>query len=565
MDDSLRKKIAKATRSSIPEPGLKTYDVDKLSAYSGQTATNPWEWSIYDGAKFPGGMGKTQVQQIDYWTLRRLSATAYNQNLYARGIVRRLLTNEINTGLTPEAIPDESILGFDDGALNDWTEGVESRFGLWAGSAALCDFKQRSTFGAIQRSARIEALVTGDCLVVLRQSAATKLPMVQLISGNRINTPLFERVANIPASHHIKHGVQFDSKDRIVGYWVRQDDGTFKRIPANGEKSGRRISWLVFGTDKRLDDVRGQPLLALFIQSLQDIDAYRDSTNRKALLNSFFAASVEREVDKPGTLPIQGGAIRNDEVNTNDGDGKPRKLNISKYVPGVTLDEMQVGEKLKLHTGEGTDLNFGTFEETITASTAWTSEIPPEILHLSFSNNYSASQAAINEFKIYLNKFWSDWGETFCTPIYIEHLIAESLLGKNPFGTQLLQSWRNNASYDIFAAWTSVEWYGSIKPSTDMLKQGKGSELLLKLGLSTHAREARGATGTKYSKNIKRLKRENEQKVEAWRPILEVRAEFGDAAIDNIMNQTTAQQPDDAVQAISDNVIEAIGESNENV
>ena len=58
-----------------------------------------------------------------------------------------------------------------------------------------------------------------------------------------------------------------------------------------------------------------------------------------------------------------------------------------------------------------------------------------------------------------------------------------------------------------------------------MLKQGKGSELLLKMGLSTHAREARGATGSKFTKNVKRLKTENELLADAMRPMLELQAE----------------------------------------
>ncbi len=61
-----------------------------------------------------------------------------------------------------------------------------------------------------------------------------------------------------------------------------------------------------------------------------------------------------------------------------------------------------------------------------------------------------------------------------------------------------------------------------------MLKQAKGSKLLVSEGWSTNAREARITTGTKFTKNIKRLKRENELKAAAARPLLELRAEFGE-------------------------------------
>lgn len=544
MDDLLREKIESATGGKIPKPGLglKSINVDNLGAYVGQQTTSNWQWSIYDGTKFPGGYGPTQLQTVDYWTLRARSIHLFTQNMYARGLIRRLITNEINKGLTPESIPDESVLGLEPGSLGDWTEENENRFFLWGKNPILCDYRQRSTFGAIQRAARQEALIAGDILVVLRQSQATRLPTIQLISGNRIQTPLFDNTNRIPQSHTVRHGVQFDSRDRIVGYWIRQDTGEFIKIPAWGEKSGRRIAWLVYGTDKRLDEVRGQPLLSIILQSLKDIDDYRDSAQRKALINSFFAMSVEKDSDKPGTLPIRGGAVRNDEINTGDANNITRPLNVSQYIPGVAVDELQTGEKLKFHGGDGTDTNFAAFEETITAAIAWANELPPEILRLAFSNNYSASQAALNEFRIYQDKIWSSWGEEFCTPIYVEWLIAESLIGKNANAMDILQSWRDNSRFDLFAAWTSVEWYGSIKPTTDMLKQTKGSENLLKMGLSTHAREARITTGTKYSQNIKRLKRENEQLVEAMKPILEAKQQFGEDTVNDVMGQTSSAQ-----------------------
>jgi len=154
---------------------------------------------------------------------------------------------------------------------------------------------------------------------------------------------------------------------------------------------------------------------------------------------------------------------------------------------------------------------------------------------LSFSNNYSASQAAINEFKIYLNKVWSDWGETFCMPIYVEWLISETLLQKIT-APGLLQAWRNPQEYDVFGAWVATDWYGSIKPSTDMLKQAKGSKLLVEEGWTTNARESRMLTGTKFSKNIKRIKRENELKAEAARPLLELNKEFGTDVANDAIN-----------------------------
>ena len=445
-----------------PEPEV--FDVGEMAAYAGQNSFSPWETSIFDGGKFAGGYGATQLQYVDYWTLRARSAQLFNDNLYARGLIRRLVTNEINTGLTPDVFPDETLVGMTEDQLNDWADTVETRFGIWAKSPQACDYKKQHTFGAIQQIARLEALVNGDILVTLRINPQTKLPSIQLISGNKVQNPIMGDV-NVRQGHDVRHGVETDNKGRVVAYWVTQDDNTSKRMPAWGEKSGRRIAWLVFGCDKRLDDLRGQPLLSIVLQSLKEIDRYRDSAQRKAVINSMLAMFIKKTQDKPGTLPMTGGAVKNATAQVEDSGGVSRDFTVSNHIPGLILNELQTGEEPVSFGSQGTDVNFGTFEEAIIQAVAWANEIPPEILRLAFSNNYSASQAAINEFKIYLNKEWTRQGETFCTPVYIEWLINEALLG-NISAPGFLKAWRDPSDYAVFGSWTSVDWYGSIKPST---------------------------------------------------------------------------------------------------
>lgn len=521
-------------RQSAPDPTVDAIPVDQLLAYAGQTVLSPWQNSYFDGGKFAGGFGPTQVQTVDYWTLRARSAQLFNENLYARGLIRRLVTNEINTGLTHEASPDEGILGLQDGALDDWSEEEETRFGLWGSLPTVCDWYGEETFGSLQRTARREALIEGDVLVVLRVNQKTGVPAVQLMTGSRVQTPLGDYSPR--AGSVIRHGVERDAVGRVAAYHVRQDDGTFRRLPAYGEKSGRRIAWLVFGTDKRLDDERGQPLLSIVLQSLKEIDRYRDSAQRKAVINSILAMFIKKTQDKMGTLPITGGAVRRGAVDVADNttEGTPRKFNMASMIPGLVVEELQVGEEPVVKGGEGTDVNFGVFEEAVIQAVAWANETPPEILRLAFSNNYSASQAAINEFKIYLNRVWSGWGAEFCQPIRTEWLINENLRG-NLRVPGLLDAWRDPSRHAELAAWTSADWYGSIKPSTDILKQVRGSSMLVAEGFSTRAREARGTTGTKFSRNAKRLRQENQQLAEALRPMLELRQEFGPAAVESGM------------------------------
>lgn len=509
--------------------------------------------SSWNGAKFAGGFGVTEILAPDYWTLRARSNQLFTTNLYARGLIRRLVTNEINTGLFPEALPEEQTLDLDLGSLDEWGEDVEQRFLLWAKTPTACDFKKRDTFNKLQAQVRREALIAGDILIVLQQDPITKRPAVMTVRGENVRNPLEPRDLSAieGRGNRIENGVELDSAGRHVAFFIKQQDGTFKRVAARGSRSGRRLAWLVYGTDHRADTVRGMPLLGLILQSLKELDRYRDSAQRAAVINSMVAMFIEKGEDKPGTKPISSAAVRKDTASVPDSTapGGARALGVTELMPGTILEELQQGEKPHAYQ-PNSDVDLGKFEEVIISAIAWANEIPPEILKLAFSNNYSASQAAINEFKIYLNMFRTDFGEQFCTPVYLEWFISEALLDKIGNSQKILEAWFDRANFERFTAWTLAEWSGAIKPSTDILKQAKGYGELVERGWITNGRATRETTGQKYTRNMRTLKRENELFVDAMAPI----AAF-EAANPGASNAITAKK----VTELGDNII-ALGD-----
>jgi lambda family phage portal protein len=475
-----------------------------------------YSYQYNDGGKFLNGFGETKLFINDYWTLRERSAQLFKENPYARGIIRRLVTNEINSGLTPEVIPVESILGFEAGELGDWAEMVEDRFAIWADSKRLCDTTRQSNFGKLQRIARAEALITGDALIVLRMDRITGLPRVQIYSGTNIVDPLATVFKKLPDGNHIEYGVELNKFNQHVAYYVVDINGKINRIPAFGAKSGRRIAWMVYGSDKRIGEVRGEPMLSVVLQNLKEIDRYRDATQRKAVVNSILAMFIKKTEDKPGTKPLTGGAVKKGSGEITDTEGDIRKYNIANMHPGMTIETLQHGEEPVAFGNQGIDTNFGDFEASVLRVIAWMCEIPPEILQLSFSSNYSASQAANNEFTNYLNKAREEFGADFCQPIYQEWLLSEVLSQKIiTSGQQLLNAWRDPLKYDIFGAWLKSDWSGAVKPSTDPLKQTKAYERKVANGWITNDRAAKELNGTKFSRNMQTIKRENETKKNA--------------------------------------------------
>jgi lambda family phage portal protein len=485
-------------------------------------AVSKWD----DGEKFYGGFGDTQILVPDYWTLRARSAQLFETNLYARGIIRRFITNEINTGLHLESSPIESVLGLEQDALGDWSEDVENRWSLWEGEPYLCDFHELGTFGALQRVARMEALVSGDVLCVLMQDPRTDLPRLRLVSGALVQTPVD---ATPQKGNRIVHGVELDAQGRQVAYWIQQANfaaGRYesKRLPAFGEKSGRKIAWLVYGTERRLDQVRGKPFLALMLQALREIDRYKDATLRKAVINSMLAMFVTKTEDKPGTRPISGGGAHKRTQMVVDSEGKTRSFRTAELMPGLVIDELQKGEEPKAFPNQGTDEKFGAFEEAIVATLAWTSGYPPEILRLTFSSNYSASQAAVNELNMHLNVVRTAFGQDFCAPVYQEWLVSMVLLGKIR-APGLLEAWRDfYGQHDTYCAWVFSDWSGHIKPAMKLNDQVGGYAAEINIGAITHDRAARELTGMKFSRNVKLIAREAKLLAAALKPLKELEA-----------------------------------------
>jgi len=506
---------AEPQAAPVLESKVPIMDVNALNDFVGGGG------SSWNGDKFAGGFGFTKDYEIvDYYTLRLRSKQLFTENLYARGLVRRLLTNEINKGLALEATPDTEILGMSKEDLAKWSENTERRFSIWGSLREVCDYKKLNTFGAIQRQARMMALVSGDVLVVLRQNSVG-LPTVDLIDAGHVTDPETDKEIRAVRGrgNTVEHGVELDSIGNHVAFFIQQETGAHKRVLAYGARTGRKQAWLLYGTERLLDEVRGQSLLALVIQSLKEVDRYRDSEQRAAVVNSMIAMWVEKTEDKMGSLPMTGGAVRNDTVETqNDSRGR-KDVTFSSNMPGMVMQELQVGEKPTSYDTKRPNVNFGVFEASIINAVAWANEVPPEVLTLAFSSNYSASRGAVNEFKMYLDRMRAGFGEEFCSPIYQDFLISDVLQG-NTKADGLLSAWRDPAQWDKFGAWVLADWAGAIKPSVDLLKEVRAYKELVGEGWITRDRAARELTGQKYSKVTQQLVNENTQLVEALQPLI---------------------------------------------
>src|SRR5574344_1756233 len=174
---------------------------------------------------------------------------------------------------------------------------ITSQFSLYANNYELFDYGKELTFGEFQELVRREALLCGDGIIVARVNHTNGLPMWQWINGNYIKTPADYICKD---GNRIIQGVELDKYNRHVAYFVQTtENGVLKseRIPVKGEKSGRQISWMVYGSEKMSDKVRGEPLLANVLSMLSDVDKYKDAELRAAVINALIAFTVKKSPD----------------------------------------------------------------------------------------------------------------------------------------------------------------------------------------------------------------------------------------------------------------------------
>jgi capsid protein len=318
--------------------------------------------------------------------------------------------------------------------------------------------------------------------------------------------------------------VEIDRHERHIAYHVEEWNGeelSFRRIPVTGEKSGRQISWMVYGGMKLLNQVRGIPLLGNVLYMLKDLDRYKNAELRAAVINGLFAMYIYREQgNAPGTGVIAGtgryappsagtpASVAAQQAAQPALQPVPAVGGPTGLVPGLITERLAPGETPKSFDTQRPNVNFAAFEKTILSAISWSKGVPPEIGVMQFGSSYSAARMASNEYTTNL-RYQTFKNAKYFVIIYSEFIIQSVLLGNIDL-PGFLATIARPRQRNLQEAWLKCEWTGISRPSVDIQKEANALRNMVTGGWITNDQISREFSGMDFRTVQTKLRREKE-------------------------------------------------------
>ena len=494
--------IDRAINAISPEKALKREVARKklslVNSGYGNYGANATKKAVI-GWTHGGGSHREDIEE-HISTLRQRSRDLYcGGSTLATGAVKRLRTNAVGTGLHLKSTINEEILGITSEEARKLEETIEREFAHWANSTN-CDIERIDNFYQLQQLALLNALLSGDSFALMTTTKRTGSIYdlrIELVEADRVSTPDNETINPL-----FCEGVEKNANGEVVAYHISKfhplsfqdrEPREWVRVKAFGEKTGRRNVIHVMNRE-RIGQVRGVPFLSPVIETIKQLGRYTEAEVLAAVINGLFTVFIEKE-SASDDVPF-GEAVPEDIQVDSEDEGS------IELAPGAVID-LGEGEKANMVNPGRPNPNFDPFVMAVIKQIGAALEIPYELLIMAFSNNYSASRAAILEF-FKVIKMYRAWFVTdFCQPIYEEWLceaVAKGRINAPGFFNDPI----------IKDAYCSAEWNGPSAGQLDPKKEVEAAELRVQGGFSTRERETTELTGTDFYKNIKQRKREEE-------------------------------------------------------
>ena len=351
----------------------------------------------FDGQKNFKSLGLPLTYDIDYYGMANRAWNLYLTTDITKIVIDRLTQFAVGDGLKLQYEPDKTILKkkYNINIDTDFTKYVESIWGIYCNSKYVSNNNQ-SDIHTIAITVMINTLLCGDCLIIRRvKDGIVKL---QVIDGRDV-------CGGIPTNTNNKviDGVEINQNGEHVAYYVATENGTNERITAKDSK-GNTQAWLVYANNSRISQVRGVSSICSIIQKIDQLSKYTENEVIASEVNSKLATVIEHTDQSDGKNPILVGRelIKNNGIPTYNPELETdTKEAILKLTNGLLIN-LGVGKTMKSFDTKRPNVNFEAFLDANAKYIFASQSIPFEIAVMLFSNNFSASRAALKMFEMTL-------------------------------------------------------------------------------------------------------------------------------------------------------------------
>lgn len=447
---------------------------------SGSTINSLFVISNFDGEKTPGEIGIPTVYRADFPTLRVRAWQSYYESEITQTILGKYVLWAVGSGLKLQCEPMVDVLKSEGVNLNveAFSKQVESYFKLWAKSKT-SSYSGNQSFNKLSSETFFNGKTSGDVLVVLRYDG--KNVTVQNIDGGSIVTPY-----NINRDWLVRDGVRTDKKGKHIEYYVANVDGGYDTIKAFDSK-GRRVAFMYYGSQYRINDVRGMPKISASLETIKKLDRYKEATVGSAEERQNIPFQITHQSYSEGDNPLLKsavGSVTGKVPNTATSYEESKGLvGLVKQTQNKEAYNMPVGSKMESIESKS-ELYFKEFYDTLFDHICGVFHIPPDVAKSMYNGSYSASRAAIKDWEYTLKTERNDFTEQALSYIFAFWLDVMVLEGKIK-APGYIEALNNNNTF-LLDAYRSCRFVGANVPHIDPVKEVKAErEKLGPLGANT--------------------------------------------------------------------------------
>ncbi len=379
----------------------------------------------YNGEKNFGEIGPIKDYQLEYELLRLRSWQSYLESEITQIVVKRFKKWVIGSGLRLDSMPMKMILEnerVDVSNLAVNTKLIEARFHLWANSKA-ASYSGMKSFYQLQKQEFVEKVVGGDGLVILRVIKGNLT--VQLVDGTHVKRSPFGNDFTpevLENGNTVRNGIEMSSTGEHIAYWVTENNlEESKRIPAK-TKTGIVQAFMIYGSEYRLDNHRGMPLVAVILETLKKLERYKEATVASAEERAKIVYQIVHGDKSTGENPVAGIMAKGFDSDAS-GEAIPYDKNgvdLANQFAATTNKtalNMTVGSELK-GIDVKNEIQFGEFYNTNFDIICAYFEVPPNVAKSKYDDSFSASRAALKDWQHTLNVEREDQRSQFLQHVY---------------------------------------------------------------------------------------------------------------------------------------------------